>query len=170
MSEYSPMSKNPDVPAPYDNISTFELPEDENALDPTKLTDADIVDGFMAHASHFLRARSSNQVAGIINSLLGHSTDVDSSNKTRLSWHHETLVRITQAEQRVSENETYEDPIVVEIVAKLKASLLDADNLKDERLALRHLIDLRTIVLANQDAFIDYNDEQWTQLIDKLYR
>jgi len=152
------------------SIARFELPTDENALDPTQLSDSDIVGAFMSHAGRGIGPRPDTEVARIVNGLLGPQEYEFDVNTTRSAWHHETLIRITEAEQLVSEDDTYEDPIVGTIVRKLRASAPRAEDFKEQRAALRHLIDLRTVVIATPDMITDENETRWNVLIDKLYR
>jgi hypothetical protein len=168
MSEISPSAMSPEESDKLDNVIQFELREDENAVDPTILSHADIVGACISQSVFAVSYRSSQEVAGAVNRMLSVQRESDNSNKTRQAWHTETRARIVLAEKLVDENDMYEDAIVMAIVDTLHKTASQAEDFKEERAALRNLIDLRTVLLIDPEAITEKDDEKWTVLIDKL--
>lgn len=165
MSPEQPLPENQDSAV----ILPFESKPDENALNPELLTDMEIIDAFLAESTHMIGARDKKDVAGIVSRLLTEQQDDESVSSLRSMWQEETARRIAMAGELVAEDDIYEDPIVLEIVQRLRATVPRAKDYVEERLALRQLIDARTIVLANPDMITEDREGRWEALVDKLH-
>jgi hypothetical protein len=150
-------------------VLSFETRPDENATDPERFQDIDIIDAFLAEATHMSSARDKKDVAGIVSGLLTPRHDEKETNSLRVRWQKETHKRIAKAEESVTDDELYQDPVVLEITKRLKVTSASAKTFEEERRALRQLIDVRTIALAGPDMITEDREDRWMELIDKLH-